>query len=138
MDTCHGGHTSGHAMGIGAQGRGSCKQASLASNPAGNPSLLTSEGPLQEVAAEMGTIWIKCSGKLDLSWAASDELLRMQGSLQLLQKLASSNEDGDQNSKLGLTPFHPEVLDLQVFQILKEAEVPKSCLMCSSGCSQGP
>lgn len=122
--------------GIGPQGRGSRKQASLGSNPAGNLSLLTSEGPPQEVAAEMGTTWMKCSGRLDLSWAASDKLLRMQRSLQLLQKLSFSNEDGDQNIKLGLTPFHPIDLGLQVFKILKEAEVPKTCLTCSSGCSQ--
>lgn len=121
--------------GIGLQRRGSHKQASLATNPAGNLSLLTSEDPPHEVSAKMGNTWMKCSGRLDLSWAASDKLYR---SLQLLQKLAPSNEDGDQNIKLGLAPFCPAGMDLQVFQILKEAEVPKTGLMCSSGCSQGP
>lgn len=73
---------------------------------------------------------MKGSDRLDLSWAASDESLKMQESLQLLQKWASSNEDGNQSIKLNLTPS--QHLDLQVFQILKEAEMAKTYLICSS------
>lgn len=81
----------------------------------------------------LGTSWMKYSSRSCLSWAASNEYLRIQRSLNLLQKLATSNEHRYQNIKLGLAPFHLAHLDLDlhIFQILKEAELLNSSLDAS-------